>query len=56
MCTWLSLIDLGDREMVVDPTFVLGLNLGIRRAALLAAGGFHPLARRRRNGTGAEIS
>jgi glucosyl-dolichyl phosphate glucuronosyltransferase len=42
ICTWLSLIDLGDREMVVDPTFVLGLNLGIRRSALLAAGGFHP--------------
>jgi glucosyl-dolichyl phosphate glucuronosyltransferase len=42
MCTWLSLIDLGDREMVVDPTYVLGLNLGIRRSALFAAGGFHP--------------
>jgi glucosyl-dolichyl phosphate glucuronosyltransferase len=45
MCTWLSLIDLGDREMVVDPTLVLGLNLGIRRSALLAAGGFHLVGR-----------
>ena len=42
MCTWLSLLDLGDREMVVDPIFILGLNLGIRRSALFAAGGFHP--------------
>ena len=42
LCTWLSLIDLGDRDMEIDPTFVLGLNLGIRRSALFAAGGFHP--------------
>lgn len=42
MCTWLSLIDLGNREVPVDPTFVFGLNLGIRRSALFAAGGFHP--------------
>jgi glucosyl-dolichyl phosphate glucuronosyltransferase len=42
LCAWLSLLDLGDRHMVVDPTFVLGLNFGIRRSALFTAGGFHP--------------
>lgn len=42
MCTWLSLLDLGDRQMVVDPTLIWGLNFGIRRSALFAAGGFHP--------------
>ena len=42
MCTWLSLLDLGNCQIVVDPTFIWGLNFGIRRTALFAAGGFHP--------------
>lgn len=42
MCGWLSLLDLGDRTMDVDPGYVWGLNFAIRRQTLLEAGGFHP--------------
>ena len=41
-CEWLSLIDLGDESRPVDPRFVFGLNLSIRKRALHDLGGFHP--------------
>lgn len=42
MCTWLSLLDLGSKEMVVDPIYVWGLNFSIRKNTLIELGGFHP--------------
>lgn len=42
MCTWLSLIDLGDKEIIVDATYVFGLNFSIRKKSFLELGGFHP--------------
>jgi glycosyltransferase involved in cell wall biosynthesis len=41
-CTWLSLLDLGERELEIDPNYVWGLNFAIRRSALHDLGGFHP--------------
>jgi len=39
---YLSLIDLGDEVMPVDPLYVYGCNFAIRRSVLIEAGGFHP--------------
>jgi glycosyltransferase involved in cell wall biosynthesis len=41
-CTWLSLLDLGERELEIDPNYVWGLNFAIRKSALRDLGGFHP--------------
>jgi glycosyltransferase involved in cell wall biosynthesis len=41
-CTWLSLLDLGARELEIDPNYVWGLNFAIRKSALHDLGGFHP--------------
>jgi glucosyl-dolichyl phosphate glucuronosyltransferase len=41
-CGWLSLLDLGESEVEIDPTYVWGLNLAIRKRALHDLGGFHP--------------
>ncbi len=40
--TWLSLMDLGDNKIDIDPNYVWGLNFCIRKTALLGLGGFHP--------------
>jgi len=42
MCTWLSLLDIGDEVIEVDPRYVWGLNFAIRRQTLIESGGFHP--------------
>ena len=41
-CGWLSLLDLGESELEIDPNYVWGLNFAIRRRALYDLGGFHP--------------
>jgi glucosyl-dolichyl phosphate glucuronosyltransferase len=41
-CSWLSLLDFGKEERVIDPNFVSGLNFCIRKATVLELGGFHP--------------
>jgi glycosyltransferase involved in cell wall biosynthesis len=41
-CTWLSLMDLGNKEIDVDPLYVWGLNFSIRRTTFHKLGGFHP--------------
>jgi glycosyltransferase involved in cell wall biosynthesis len=41
-CGWLSLLDLGESELEIDPNYVWGLNFAIRRRALRDLGGFHP--------------
>lgn len=41
-CSWLSLLDLGDERMLIDPNYVWGLNFAVRRSVLEACGGFHP--------------
>jgi glucosyl-dolichyl phosphate glucuronosyltransferase len=41
-CGWLSLLDLGEGELEIDPNYVWGLNFAIRRRALRDLGGFHP--------------
>ena len=38
----LSLLDLGDKRRPVDPLFVWGLNMAVRRTLLFELGGFHP--------------
>lgn len=38
----LSILDLGDEKEEVNPYLVFGCNFSIRKAVLLAAGGFHP--------------
>jgi glucosyl-dolichyl phosphate glucuronosyltransferase len=40
--TSLSLLDLGNSEIEIDPLFVFGLNFCIRKEAIFALGGFHP--------------
>lgn len=42
ICIPLSLIDLGERMVEIDPTYVIGLNFAIRKKTLLELGGFHP--------------
>jgi glycosyltransferase involved in cell wall biosynthesis len=41
-CTWLSLLDLGETGLEIDPNYVWGLNFAIRKNALHDLGGFHP--------------
>lgn len=41
-CSWLSLIDQGDRVKDCEPDFVFGLNFAIRKSTLVELGGFHP--------------
>jgi glycosyltransferase involved in cell wall biosynthesis len=41
-CTWLSLIDLGEKEIEILPVYVWGLNFCIRKETLFELGGFHP--------------
>jgi glycosyltransferase involved in cell wall biosynthesis len=42
LCTWLSLLDLQEKENFVDPNLVWGLNFIIRKAIVQEFGGFHP--------------
>jgi len=42
ICGWLSLMDLGDKEIFISPTYVWGLNYSIRKKTLYHLGGFHP--------------
>jgi len=39
---YLSILDLGDQVKIINPFYVFGCNLSIRKATLLKAGGFHP--------------
>ncbi len=41
-CTWLSLLDLGNSTIQIDPNFVWGLNFCMRRSKIIELGGFHP--------------
>jgi glycosyltransferase involved in cell wall biosynthesis len=41
-CGYLSLIDIGDRQLEIDPAYIYGLNFSIRKQALQELGGFHP--------------
>lgn len=41
-CFWLSLLDLGNEELVIDPNLVFGLNFCVRKETVLKLGGFHP--------------
>lgn len=41
-CGTLSLLDLGDRAIEIDPIQVWGLNYAIRKKTLFELGGFHP--------------
>lgn len=41
-CGWLSLLDIGKSVSGIDPVWIWGLNLAIRRAVLHDVGGFHP--------------
>lgn len=42
ICSYLSLLDLGEKSMEIDPIYVCGLNFAIRRQTLFDLGGFHP--------------
>lgn len=41
-CVELSLLDMGERPLDVDATYIWGLNFAIRKKALFDLGGFHP--------------
>jgi glucosyl-dolichyl phosphate glucuronosyltransferase len=41
-CSYLSLLDLGDRPIDIDANYVWGLNFSIRKHILFELGGFHP--------------
>ena len=41
-CGWLSLLDIGRSVDDIDPVWIWGLNLAIRRDVLHRLGGFHP--------------
>lgn len=41
-CFWLSLLDLGNQELVIDPNLVFGLNFCVRKETVFQLGGFHP--------------
>lgn len=41
-CSWLSLLDFGDKIQKIHPNFVWGLNFTIRKNAFIELGGFHP--------------
>jgi glycosyltransferase involved in cell wall biosynthesis len=42
MCSWLSLLDIGQNAKYINPNFVWGLNFSIRRSVIERFGGFHP--------------
>jgi len=39
---YLSLLDLGEKEKIIDPTLVFGCNFSVRKKIIEEAGGFHP--------------
>jgi glycosyltransferase involved in cell wall biosynthesis len=39
---YLSILDLGNKNKIINPYYVFGCNFSIRRNVLLDAGGFHP--------------
>lgn len=41
-CWYLSLLDLGQKKLRINPTYIWGLNFAIRRPAFYDLGGFHP--------------
>lgn len=41
-CSWLSLLDFGQNEKIIDPGFVWGLNFCCRKTTAIKLGGFHP--------------
>jgi glucosyl-dolichyl phosphate glucuronosyltransferase len=41
-CVELSLLDMGERPLDIDATYIFGLNFAIRRKVLFDLGGFHP--------------
>ena len=41
-CGWLSLLDMGNEKIDIDPTMVWGVNYSIRKKALIDLGGFNP--------------
>ncbi|MGI8635365.1 MAG: hypothetical protein ACR2KZ_08175, partial [Segetibacter sp.] len=41
-CSWLSVIDLGNKKRFINPNYVWGLNFCIRKDAFLVLRGFHP--------------
>lgn len=42
MCTWLSLLNLGNKTIAIHPNYVWGLNFSIRKNVMVHLGGFHP--------------
>ena len=41
-CWYLSLLDLGQKKLPINPRYIFGLNFSIRRNAFYDLGGFHP--------------
>jgi glucosyl-dolichyl phosphate glucuronosyltransferase len=41
-CIELSLLEMGERPLDIDATYIFGLNFAIRKKALFDLGGFHP--------------
>lgn len=41
-CHWLSLLEFGNNEKLIDPNYVWGLNFCIRKQTVLELHGFHP--------------
>ncbi|TWU41186.1 Glycosyl transferase family 2 [Novipirellula aureliae] len=41
-CTYISILDCGSQRIEIDPMFIWGLNLAIRKSYLKDIGGFHP--------------
>ena len=39
---YLSILDFGETSLMTDPYYIWGCNFGVRREAVLKAGGFHP--------------
>lgn len=42
MCLPLSLLDIGEQQVEIDPLYAFGLNYSIRKEAFRTLGGFHP--------------
>jgi glucosyl-dolichyl phosphate glucuronosyltransferase len=42
ICSYLSLLDLGDRLLDINANYIWGLNFAIRQDILVKLGGFHP--------------
>ncbi len=42
ICSYLSLLDLGDRLLDINANYIWGLNFAIRKSILVKLGGFHP--------------